>query len=722
MPAEADPAGAASRPRDGTRDVEAAVAALAARLPRSLRPLARLASNYWWSWSPSGNALFARLDEERWERDRRNPVRLLQALDPARLAGHAADERLVAEIEALERAFDAACGPGYPTAPAAPRVYLCAEFGIHRSLPFYAGGLGILAGDFLKEASDQRQPVIGLGLFYADGSFHQRLDLGGWQHEHWIGTDSDRLPAVLVTGTDGAPLTVTALIRGRPVNVRVWRVDVGCVLLYLLDTDVPGNAPAERWITSRLYVGDRDLRLAQYAVLGIAGMRALRAMGVEPALVHLNEGHAALALVELLRQRVSRGLSLPAATEEVRRLTVFTTHTPVAAGNEALSEEELRRALPELPSTLGLSWPELLELGRVRPGDPSEPLGLTPLALRLSGAANGVSRLHGRVARTMWRDLWPGEPELEDRIGHVTNGVHLPTWMAPEMQALFDRFIPGWRAAPPDSDSWGRIDVIPDEALWEARCALRAHLAGFVREHSVTERLGRGESLAYAESAAARWSDDTLTIGFARRIATYKRLSMIIRQPQRAVALLTGPRPVQAVLAGKAHPKDDEAKRTVTTVFGVNDIPNLGAGVVFLEDYDIGLALELVRGCDLWLNVPRVTFEASGTSGMKSAANGGLQLSVLDGWWDEAYDGRNGWAVASDRALPAEEQDAQDAETVYRLLEHEVVPLFYDRDAGGIPRGWVQRMKASLRTIVPQHSASRMLRDYLARDGQRQDS
>ncbi len=702
---------------DGRRDLAVAAATLAGHLPPEFAPLATLAYNYWWSWAPGGEEVFSSLDPHRWLRCGMNPVRLLQELDPSRLRVLAMQPGVLPRIEALARALRDELGrPERPiTLPGRPAVIFCAEFGVHRSLPFYAGGLGVLAGDFLKELSGQGYPAAGIGLFYSQGSFHHRVDSSGWQHEFWLDTDSDRLPAAIVTGADGEPLTVNVPIRGRDVTAQIWRVDVGRVPLYLLDTNLPGNAPGDRWITSRLYVGNREVRLAQYALLGIGGVRAMRAMGIEPALIHLNEGHASLALLELLREQIAAGLDFTAAKERVRAGTVFTTHTPVAAGNETLSTDDLRSVLPDLPASLGIEWAGVVAMGRIRPGDPGEQFGLTPFALRMTGAANAVSRLHGEVARQMWHDLWPGRAPEQVPIGHVTNGVHLATWMAPQMGALFARYLPGWPASAADPATWQHVDDIPDGELWAVRCELRAGLGGYVRDRSVVERLGRGEPLPYAESAARAWSDDSLTAGFARRIATYKRLYLVTRNLDRGLRLMNGELPVQLVIAGRAHPQDDDAKRTVQQIFALNYLPNLGGRVVFLEEHDMAMAARLVRGSDIWLNLPRPLNEASGTSGMKSALNGGLQLSVLDGWWAEAYDGANGWAIASNPALPAAEQDAQDATALFDLLESEVLPLFYDRDEDGIPHGWVQKMKTSLKSIGPRFTATRMLGEYVER-------
>jgi starch phosphorylase len=704
---------------DGAKDLAQASAALALRLPRGLAVLARLAFNYRWSWLPGGDDFFRALDPLRWEQCGENPVRLLQEVSPLRLQRLAADagamDRARALVQALDADLERPAADG-PATPERPIVYFSAEYGVHRSLPIYAGGLGVLAGDFLKEASDRALPFVGVGLLYSQGYLHQRLDPSGWQHEYWIDADAERLPAALVSGADSRPLTVQVPIFGRSVRARIWRVDVGRVPLYLLDTNLAQNSPIDRWITARLYVGDRQVRLAQYALLGIGGVRALRAMGIEPGLLHLNEGHAALAAVELVREGVAAGVPFDEALDAARQRTVFTTHTPVPAGNEVFSREALHHVLGDLPAGLGTDWSRLLPLGCIRPGDPDEPFGMTPLALRTSRAANGVSRRHGEVARAMWQPLWPERAVETVPIGHVTNGVHLRTWMAPAMRDLLDRhFRPGWDEEAADPAVWAAVDRIPDEELWAVRCRLRETAVAFTGERSVTNRLIRGESLEYAESAARLLDPNALTIGFARRVATYKRLALLTRDLARLRRLLYEGQSIQLLISGTAHPADEEAKRSVQGLFAGRSLPGAGSRVVYLDDYDLGIARRLVQGCDVWLNVPRPPFEASGTSGMKNVLNGGLQLSVLDGWWDEAYDGTNGWAIQAIEGLSAEEQDARDAAAFYDLLEREVVPLFYSRDAAGIPRGWLRRVKASLRTNGPRFTATRMVGDYLAR-------
>lgn len=704
----------------GLEDASRAAALLAARLPPALAGLAEVAYDYAWAWQ-RGEAVFRAIDSRRWDHARHNPVRLLLETPPPALERAARDEAYLARIDSLRECMDADRRRPFREersfSARRPIVFVCAEFGVHRSLPVYAGGLGGLAGDYLKEASDAGLPVVGLGLYYRQGYFHQRVDASGWQHEYWIEHDAELRALSLVTGPDGGPLRVRVEIRGRPVFFQLWRAAVGRVSLYLLDANRPENHRVDRWINARLYESSREVRLAQYVALGVGGMRALRALGIDPGVIHLNEGHAALAALELTHHAVEeRGASPKAALEAARERLVFTTHTPVAAGNETYPVEDLWRALGPLPDRTGLSAEELAGLGRVAPDDPGEPFGMTVAALRNSRAANGVSRRHGEVAREMWRSLWPGRALADVPIGHVTNGVHVPTWVAAPMRGLLERHLGRdwiWRAG--DPETWAGVDAIPDRELWEVRCEMRAHAVEWVRDRSVTDRLARAEPLDSVEAAARTFDPDVLTLGFARRVAAYKRLHLLVHDVGRVASLLRGDRPVQVVLAGKAHPSDDGAKRLIQALFSQRQVDGMQNRVVFLEDYDLATAAELVAGCDVWLNVPRPPFEASGTSGMKSVLNGGLQLSVLDGWWAEAWDGENGWGLSADPAASEDERDARDAGALLDTLECEVIPLFYDRDASGVPTGWVRRMKASLRTLPHRFSASRMLAEYVAR-------
>jgi starch phosphorylase len=700
---------------EGSSDIARAVGELAERLPAPLAPLARLAYNYRWSWLPGAAELFESIDPERFRLCLQNPVRLLQEASTEALRRAAADSALVeratvleaAVVADLERAADSAFAIDGPVA------FLCAEYGVHLSLPVYSGGLGALAGDLLKEASDRGLPMVAVGLMYRKGYFRQRIDGGGWQHEYWIDTDPQRLPAALVTNESGEPLTVTVPIYDADVVAQIWRVDVGRVPLFLLDTERPENGPLERWITTRLYVADERTRLSQYILLGVGGVRALRALGIEPTVVHLNEGHAALAPLELAGDALRAGESVQSALQAARSRTVFTTHTPVPAGNDTYPGEEVQQAIGRLAEELSTPVSDVIALGRTNPEDQGQPFGVTQAALRLSRAANAVSRRHGEVAREMWHELWPDRPVDDVPIGYVTNGAHFPTWVGAPMRELLDRHLgAGWLHRAGDRELWSAVERISDAELWEARERQRAELVSFIRERSTEDRLARGDSLEYVEAASRAFDPDVLTIGFARRVATYKRLGLLMRDPDWTMSLLGGDRPVQVVLAGKAHPRDDDAKRSVQALFGLKHAKIIGERVVFLDDYDLDVGARLVRGCDVWLNLPRPPLEASGTSGMKAAINGALQVSVLDGWWAEAYDGDNGWALPGDVDHDHDAQDARDAGALHSVFDDEVLPEFYDRDAGGLPVAWLARMRASLRTLGPRFCATRMLAQY----------
>jgi glycogen phosphorylase len=699
----------------GSSDLAAAAAALASRIPEPLAALARIAYNYRWSWTAGGPELLASVDPDRWELCAGNPVRLLEEVHPARLAALAADADFLSRVAALDATLEEALGAPLADEPHAserPAAFFCAEYAIHGSLPVYSGGLGVLAGDILKEASDRGLPLVAVGLMYRHGYFRQRIDASGWQHEYWVETDPERVPAALVTGGDGAPLTVSVPIADRHVVAQVWRVDVGRVPLLLLDANRPENDAADRWITSRLYVGDPDMRLGQYALLGIGGVRALHALGIDPGVVHLNEGHAALACLELARTAGCD--SVEEAFEAVRRRTVFTTHTPVAAGNDTYGAAHMAQVLGGIASELGIDADAIVRRGRTHPDESAEPFGVTQFALRSSRIANGVSARHGQVAREMWQDLWPDRPVDEVPITHVTNGAHIPTWIGGPMRELLDRHLgAGWQDRAVDPATWEPVDAIRAQELWDARRAQRRELIELTRERSVTERLARGDTPEYVRAAIAALDPDVLTIGFARRVATYKRLDLLLRDVDRALALLgDGDRPVQLILAGKAHPKDDDGKRLVQRLFGMKGHPEVGRRAVYLDDYDLKLGAAMVRGCDIWVNVPRPPLEASGTSGIKSALNGGLQLSVLDGWWPEAYDGSNGWAISGEVDHDHGAQDWRHADELYRLLADEAVPAFYERERSAPPERWVQMVRSSLRTIGPGFGAGRMVRDY----------
>ncbi len=704
-------------PNPGAEDVRLAADQLAARLPSALAPFARIAFNYRWCWTAGGAALFAEIDPYRWEACGHNPVRLLQEAPTSALERAATDRELIRRAYSLEECIDreATSWPGSAGLDRErPVAFLCAEYGIHVSLPVYAGGLGVLAGDLLKAASDAGVPLVAVGLLYGQGYFRQRIDITGWQNEYWVPSDPHRLPGALVT-RDGSPLMIRVPVRGREVAAQIWRFQIGRVPLFLLDADVAENAPLDRWITSRLYVGDRDTRLAQYALLGIGSVRALRALGIEPAVFHLNEGHSALAPLELAAAVVARGAPFEEALAQARARTVFTTHTPVPAGNETYPPEEMVRVFAGLDERLGTDWDTLLALGRVHPDDPEELPGMTPMALRLSRVRNGVSRRHGGVARALWRPLFGAEKDADVPIRHVTNGVHVATWMADPIRALLDAHLgPSWQARITEPETWEAIAGVPDAALWKARCEARARLVAYVRERATLDRLARGENADYVQQALRAFDPACLTVGFARRLATYKRLYLLNQDLERALRLLAGPRPLQLLLAGKAHPSDDGAKGVVQALFEARAAPGVGQRIAYLHDYDMHMAQMLVSGCDVWVNLPRPPLEASGTSGMKAALNGVLNLSVLDGWWAEAFDGSHGWAIPGEEDPDPEAQDERDAAALLDLLEREVIPLFYTRDADGVPREWMQRAKAAIRATGQRFSARRMLGDYVA--------
>ena len=697
-------------------DLEERVANLAERLPEGLRPLARVAYDYRWSWARDGDALFSDIDAHRWERSARNPVRFLAELGPRMQARAGADPAILARVEALAAtlAADAARADRERPGVEGPVAFLCAEFGVHASLPIYSGGLGVLAGDILKEASDQALPLVAVGLLYRRGYFRQRLDLNGRQQEYWVENDPRSLPMARVNGSDGRPLRLSVHVFGGETQFHVWRVQIGRVPLYLIDTELPGNDAVRRWTTARLYDGNRAIRLAQYALLGIGAVRTLQALGIEPAVYHLNEGHAALSALELAAQDVAAGRSLDEALADVRERFVFTTHTPVPAGNETYGVDEILAAYDDLPGRLGISGEELVALCRARPDDQGESPGMTPLAIRLSRKRNGVSRLHGEVARRMWQPMFADRSVDDVPIDHVTNGAHLPTFVSRPFVELFDRHLgERWWERAADPATWEPLRTVANAEVWAARGEARAGLIDFTRQKSQNDRLLRNEQIEVVNAAARALDPDVLTLGFARRLATYKRLNLLTYDQQRAVRLMTGEPAIQLLLAGKAHPFDEDGKSVLQTLFNLkaSDL-RLSERVVFLEDYDLSVATQLVAGCDVWINLPRRPMEASGTSGMKASFNGVLQLSVLDGWWAEAFDGENGWGIPGVEDPDPAVMDARDAGDFYDFLEQEVIPQFYERDAAGIPNRWCERVKVSLVTNGPRFCASRMIDEY----------
>ncbi len=696
-----------------------AIDRLTRRLPEPLEDLAWISYNYLWSWTPGGRELFRTIDAHRFTLSGENPVRFLLNLPERDLLRAATNQDLLERLAQVAQIMDASMQrPTNRVLSSGPVAFFCAEFGVHQSLPVYSGGLGVLAGDFLKETSDQALDVVGVGLLYRRGYLHQRMNLDGWQHEYWLEANTDQLPAVRVRGADGLPVRVTVPVWDGELAAHVWRVNVGRTPLYLLDAELEENSPLERWVTARLYEGSHEIRLAQYALLGIGGVRALDAMGINPSLFHLNEGHAALASLEIASQTSKEltgdPLGLKKLLEVGRDRFVFTTHTPVPAGNETYDPDVFFSVLGRSIDQMGISRDELSSESRIDPTSTTESLGFSPLAIRCARSTNAVSKRHGEVARGMWNPLFPDAKLDEVPITHVTNAVHLPTWMDPTMRGLLTKFFgTDWERHADDPGLWSHVDEIPDVDLWRARCDMRLQLVEMIRSRIVVDRLGRGEDVALAESAFSAFDPTHLTIGFARRLATYKRLDLLFHDVDRLRKIIDHEEGAQIILAGKAHPLDYEAKNVAKNMFVVKrglDIPNR---VVFLEDYDLRMAPQLVAGCDLWLNLPRPPLEASGTSGMKSALNGGLNLSVLDGWWCEGHNGQNGWAIDGSVVDDAREQDERDAKALYDLLENEVKPLFFSRDANGIPVGWLARVRASLRTLGPQFSGARMVNDYV---------
>jgi len=703
----------------GAADLAERAADLAEHLPDGLKPLASVAYNYRWSWLPGAEDVFRDINPHRWELAGGNPVKFLSDLWPSTRANAERDEALKERVLALAlRVSSELDEPPRPHPPLdGPVAYMCAEYGIHASLPIYSGGLGVLAGDTLKEASDQRLSMVAIGLLYRRGYHRQRLDTSGRQLEYWVVNDPKSMPMARVSVDGGKPLILSVDVFGRETWFQVWRVDVGRVPLFLIDSQVPENDQVQRWYSARLYEGSRALRLAQYALLGLGSVRVLRALGIAPSLFHLNEGHPALAALELVTEEVAGGSSFDEALARVRERFVFTTHTPVPAGNEVYGRDELLEAFPDLPARLGLGEEGLLGLFRTYPGDSGESPGITQLGIRVSRTRNAVSALHGQVSREMWRPLFPEAHGDDVPITHVTNGVHLPTFLSEPFRALFDRHLgEGWDRRAADPRTWEPVDGIPDAELWHARCTAREQLIAYVRQKSERDRLQRGEQIEYVRGAATTLDAGALTLGFARRLALYKRVYLIAHDPERATRLLTRQPPVQLVVAGKAHPLDEDGKHALRDVFALKRRSREAANrIVVLEDYDLAVAREMVAGCDVWINLPRRPMEASGTSGMKATFNGALQLSVLDGWWAEAYDGSNGWAIDGHESGDPGEVDARDGATFYDLLEHQVIPLFYDRGEDGVPHGWCRMVKAALRTCAPRFTTARMLDEYVQR-------
>ncbi len=687
-------------------------------LPARIEGLATIAMNLWWSWSREARALFHSIDEPLWHDTRHNPLELLCRVDPARIAACASDSDFLRRYDdVMERmAHEADHGDtwfarNYPDLNGRPVAYFCAEFGLHNSVPIYSGGLGVLAGDHCKSASDLGVPMVGVGLFYRKGYFDQRLSLEGWQEDSDVEYDVSATPLVPVAGSNHQPWLTTVESFGRPVHVRAWRMMVGRVPIYLLDTNLESNHPEDRGLMNKLYAGGLELRLRQEWILGVGGVRVLRAMGIDPAVWHANEGHAAFMMIERLREQIVGGASYEQAVDQVRAQSVFTTHTPVPAGHDAFTFDQIEACAGPVWEEMGIEREKLFALG-THPALPGQ-FHMTVTAMRLSARVNGVSRRHGQVSRNIWRELWPNRHWEAVPIGHVTNGVHLATWMATPIMAVLDEHLgPNWGERLEEPGFWDRVLTLDHGRLWEAHLRQKRGLSHFIREDARRRFAGQLKEAAQVVGAGTLLDPMAFTIGFGRRFATYKRANLIFRDIDRLRRLLVDPwRPVQIIFAGKAHPADNPGKEVLQSVYQFTRDPAFQGRVAFLEDYDMHLAHLLVQGVDLWLNLPRVPLEASGTSGMKAGLNGVPQLSTLDGWWQEGYDGLSGWAIAP---VPEnQDADGSDAGDFYRLLEEQIVPLYYTRNASGVPLGWVEKMRHALRLAGSRFTARRMLRDYV---------
>ncbi|MEP6788437.1 MAG: alpha-glucan family phosphorylase [Acidobacteriota bacterium] len=689
-------------------------------LPDNLTDLAKISANFYWSWQPEGTALFRDLDAALWDVCEQNPRDLLMKISELRLWQKAADTAYTERLQRFKVKFD-----DYLNRQREQRnvsiTYFCAEYGVHNSLPNYSGGLGILAGDHLKSASDLNLPLTAIGLLYRYGFFRQKIRHDGWQEETYNDVFSSDLALTPVLDENGDRLTVSVHIRGREVVAQAWLARVGRISLYLLDTNVAQNSDVDRLITGHLYGGDTETRIVQEKVLGIGGVRLLRKLGVDPSVFHLNEGHAAFSTLELVREYlgIHTDETFEDAVAAVRKKCVFTTHTPVAAGNDVFPPAAIGECFSaEYIASLKLTNDEFLDLGRANPADETEFFGMTPLAIRMCRSANGVSAKHGEVSRGLWLKMFP---DLDDPgavpITSVTNGVHTPTWVAPAFQTLYEHYIgPNWHEVVRDGDAWiEAVNRLSDNEIWTSHQTLKSLLIAFIRERTRSKETGERDTIHEHEDTRRLFSPKILTIGFARRVAAYKRWDLLFSDLERLLRMVDdAERPVQFVFAGKAHPQDRTAKAILQKLMSINHDSNWQRRAVFIEDYDQEVARYLVQGVDVWMNVPRRPMEASGTSGMKAAMNGGLNFSVLDGWWIEGYNGENGFAIGD---LDADETDAamdtDDAEALYSTLENELIPAYYTLDADGLPGGWIARMRNSLATLTPQFSSDRMVSDYL---------
>ena len=698
------------------------------KLPAQLEPLRRLAVNLWWTWEPTARGLFRQVDPEIWHQTNHNPVRLLQLCRQARLVEMAENDDFLREMKGVLVKFDAylnrkdTWGKTHKVAALpGPVAYFSAEFGFHESFPNYSGGLGILSGDHCKSASDLDLPFVAVSLLYRHGYFKQQINKEGWQDSLALNQNFSHLAVQPVLDAEKHHLTIGVKILDRWVRVRVWQLAVGRITLYLMDTNVPENAAEDRDITSQLYGGDHEMRIKQEIILGMGGIHALNAIGIKPSVYHMNEGHAAFISLERIRRRVTEdGLDFYAALQATASGNVFTTHTPVPAGNDAFPLDLMRKYFGEYPASVKIDFETFASFGQTRM-DPKEPFSMTILALRTSRHANGVSALHGRVSQGLWKDVWSGVPQEEVPITSVTNGIHTKTWMAPDFIRLYDKYLPGWEEQLTDKDFWRKVQDIPDEDLWETHQRQKRRTLEFIRERTRQQWKRTGDTPDKIRTISHMLNPEILTIGFARRFATYKRATLLFDDRERLAKLMNNTEhPVQFVFAGKAHPKDEPGKKFIQDVYKFSRLPEFEGRIIFIEDYDHYVGRRLYQGVDLWLNNPRRPLEASGTSGMKLPPSGGLNLSVLDGWWCEAHTGKNGWAIGPEipeSTIPPEPayEDDVDVHSLFHVLETQILPLYYAKPDGRLPLAWINLMRESIRTIVPVFNTHRMVKEYTQR-------
>ena len=692
-------------------------------LPKPLEPLLEVAYNLWWTWHPGAVDLFMRLDRQLWHQSNHNPVKMLGMVSQKALDAAAQDENFLTSLSRVHERLQRHVKEQTQWAQQAKKdhgdftvAYFCAEYGLTESLQVYSGGLGCLAGDHLKSASELGVPLVAVGLVYRHGYFQQYLNADGWQQEYYPDLDFSNLPLSMLKDNNGEPVKVSLKLAGRTVHIAIWHVQVGKVPLYLLDTNLTENQQDDRHITDRLYGGDMEMRIKQEMVLGIGGVRALSALGIEPDVCHMNEGHSAFLSLERIRRLIeTHDVSFDEARQQAASSHVFTTHTPVPAGIDRFPPEMMQRYFKHFHDSLKLDMEGMLALGREDVTNKNEFFSMATLAMRTADYCNAVSRLHGEVSRDMWHTIWPGVPKHEVPIHHVTNGVHARSWLSPDLMQLFERYIGSqWQSRPSDPAVWKPVYDIPDLELWRVHEDRRRKLISWVRRQLRRQLEARGTNPQQVHDTCNALDDDALTIGFARRFATYKRGNLFLRDPDRLLNMLKETnRPIQFLIAGKAHPADGGGKDLIRQIVKFAEHSNAGHRIVFLENYDIYVARYLVQGCDVWLNNPRRPMEASGTSGMKGAINGVLNCSVLDGWWDEAYDPEIGWAIGrGETYTDLEHGDEVESKALYDILENQILPLFYDRDDQGVPRQWVGRMKASIARLMPQFNTNRMLDEY----------